>query len=121
MNKGDMILVGSVLLISGFLFLGLQLQKKEVLEAYVYFENDLVLTIDLRVKEKKEYVVKGALGDVFITSVDGKVKVEEENSPYHLCSKQGYIKESYESIVCLPNKIVIKMGGADEKIDAIVK
>ena len=38
-----------------------------------------------------------------------KIKVLKEDSPLHLCSKQGYISKSYESIICLPNKIVIKL------------
>ena len=46
-------------------------------------------------------------------------KVVEEKSPLHLCSKQGYISKSYETIVCLPNKIVIKLESNDD-LDVIV-
>ena len=34
--------------------------------------------------------------------------------------KQGYIKESYEMLICLPNKVVIKIEDKDN-VDTIVK
>ena len=48
------------------------------------------------------------------------IRVIEENSPRHLCSKQGYIKDSMESIICLPNRIVIEIDTIEE-LDAVVK
>ena len=80
-----------------------------------YYENEVILKINL--EEEKEYVVKGYNGDVKIKAGNGKIKVVEETSEKHLCSKQGYIKESYETIVCLPNKIVIKIT-SDDELDA---
>ena len=56
-------------------------------------------------------------GNVKIKAGNGRIKVIEETSEKHLCSKQGYIEESYETIVCLPNKIVIKITSG-EKYDA---
>ena len=48
--------------------------------------------------------------------------MDEEESPLHLCSKQGFIEESYESIVCLPNKIVIKISSKKKKdLDTILR
>ena len=49
---------------------------------------------------------------------NGKVKVLEENSPKHLCSKQGFIENTHESIICLPNKIIIKI--EDNSLDGVV-
>ena len=48
-----------------------------------------------------------------------KIRVITENSPLHLCSKQGFISKSYETIVCLPNKIVIKIEN-DKNLDGVV-
>ena len=65
--------------------------------------------------------VKGYNGNVIIKTKKGSIKVSDEKSPLHLCSKQGWISNTYEIIVCLPNKIVIKLQTDNEKIDTIVK
>ena len=56
-----------------------------------------------------------------IEVLDYKIRVVEENSPLHLCSKQGFIDKSYETIVCLPNKVVIKLVSDSEGLDGVVK
>ncbi len=89
-------------------------------EALVYYKSDLVLKIDMNQIITKKYTVVGTNGDVIIEYSNGKLRVIEEKSPRHLCSKQGWISESYESIVCLPNEIVINIKGVN-KIDTIVK
>jgi len=73
--------------------------------AVVYSYDKEVLRIDLKVD--KTYTVKGALGDVFIEVAAGRVRVEKETSPYHLCSIQGWVQYANIPIVCLPNHIVI--------------
>ena len=120
MNKQDIILITVILLIVGSIALVFKItEKKNMSNALVYYEDDLILTIDLTLEEQ-EYVVNGYNGPITITAGNGKVKVEDEDSPLHLCSKQGYISKSYESIVCLPNKVVIKLED-DSTLDAIVK
>ncbi len=120
MNKQDIILITVILLIVGSIALVFKItEKKNMSNALVYYEDDLILTIDLTLEEQ-EYVVNGYNGPITITAGNGKVKVEDEDSPLHLCSKQGYISKSYESIVCLPNKVVIKLED-DSSLDAIVK
>ena len=85
--------------------------------AFVYYEDKIILTIDLNIN--KEYVVQGLLGDVVIEVKDKNIRVKEESSPKHLCSLQGYTDSSSKPIICLPNKIVIKVGGGDD-IDGVV-
>ncbi len=121
MNKKDTILIVIVFIISIAIILGYKLFEKDgIKKALVYYENDLVLTIDLTENIEKTYYVEGYNGKVKILAGNGKVSVDEENSPLHLCSKQGYISKSYETIVCLPNKVIIKIDNIDE-LDAIVK
>lgn len=120
MNKQDFILISIVLIVVGSIFVLFKInEKKNDLNALVYYEDDLVLTIDLN-KSEQIYEVNGYNGIVYISAGDGRVKVEDEDSPLHLCSKQGYISKSYETIVCLPNKIVVKVDNISD-IDAVVE
>lgn len=122
MNKSDIKLIIIILLIAiTVLFVIAIIDKNNSKEALVYYDNNLVLTIDLNESEEKIYKVDGFNGEVKIIAGNGKIKVDEEESPLHLCSKQGFIEESYESIVCLPNKIVIKISSKKKKdLDTIL-
>ena len=121
MNHNDKKLIGILFIIVFCLFtLLFFLSSKEKKNALVYFEDDLLLTIDLSKKGNFYYEVDGLLGKVKLETIDGKIRVIEENSPNHICSKQGFINQSYEVLVCLPNKIVIKIEEQSE-IDTIVK
>jgi len=117
MNKSDIKLIAVLLILSFWGILSFKFFSKKGSSAYVYHDGNLVLTIDLSIDN--DYVVDGDLGDVSIVVRDGKIKVEDENSPLHLCSLQGFIDSSNESIVCLPNKVVINVGGND--FDAVVR
>ena len=123
MNKSDIKLIIINLLIAiTVLFVIAIIDKNNSKEALVYYDNNLVLTIDLNESEEKIYIVDGFNGEVKIIAGNGKIKVDEEESPLHLCSKQGFIEESYESIVCLPNKIVIKISSKKKKdLDTILR
>ena len=117
MYKSDIKLVLILLVVSVIGIVVFRLVGKSGGSALVYHDGELIKTIDLSIDNK--YVVNGDNGDVVIVVSGGKIKVDEENSPLHLCSKQGYISNTYESIVCLPNKIVINISGDD--LDAVVK
>lgn len=104
-NKSDIFLIIILLVIIIFLLLLNNNDPSD--KALVYYENDLILTIDLN--KDDIYQVNGENGIVEIEVKDNKIKVNEENSPYHLCSKQGYIDKKGQSIICLPNKIIIKL------------
>lgn len=106
MNKNDIKLVVIVLIVIILLF-SLTLFRKKANIANVYYENELILEIDLSIN--KTYEVDGYNGKVKIEVLNNQIRVVEENSPYHLCSKQDFVSKSGESIVCLPNKIIIEL------------
>jgi len=120
MNRNDLKLIIMLLMLVGICLIGFKIfEQKGNKKAVVYYENDIIKTIDLSKDDK--YQVDGYNGKVNIVVKDGKIKVESENSPLHLCSNQGYISDSYETIVCLPNKITIKIETKDKNLDTIVK
>lgn len=114
MNKKDKKLIIIILIIALIFIILKKLDKKTYEYAYVYRKNEVIEKIDLSIDNT--YEVEGKLGVVKIEVIDGKIRVKEEVSNYHLCSKQGFINNN-ESIVCLPNEIVIKLGSS--KIDTI--
>lgn len=121
MNKKDFTLIGIILSLSLILLGIYNINNKKVeTNALVYYENELLLKIDLTTDEQT-YKVKGYNGPVFIKAGNGKIMIDEENSPKHLCSKQGYISKPSESIICLPNKIIVKIEAKDDNIDTIIK
>ena len=53
-----------------------------------------------------------------LTISDGYADVTEASCPDQICVKHNHIKYSKESIVCLPNKVVVTVeGGEDSEID----
>lgn len=114
MNKKDVLLIFIVLIIS-LLFI-FKPNNNNNKYALVYYEDKVILKVKLDKHEK--YRVKGYLGEVVIETDIGKVRVSEETSKYHLCSKQGYVSNGIP-IVCLPNKIIIKIEEESE-LDAVV-
>ena len=116
-NKKDKILIISLLVVSIISILILKLNKKQSSVAYVYHDNKLLKEIDLNIN--KTYTFEGSKGKVIVTVEDKKIKVDKETSEYHLCSKMGYISKPHETIICLPNKIVIEIGG--NEVDTVVR
>lgn len=107
MNKNDIKLLIIILIIISILFIIYFLNSKKANIAYVYYENDLILTINLSINQI--YEVNGENGPVKIEVLNNQIRVIEENSPRHLCSKQGFISNAGQSIICLPNKIIIEL------------
>ena len=119
MNKSDLKLIIILFVVSGVFLLMLVLaENKNDKKAIVYYEDKSILTLPL--SQDGNYQVEGYNGIVNIVVKGGKIKVKDENSPLHLCSNQGYISSSYETIVCLPNKITIKIENIEDVLDTVV-
>lgn len=75
-------------------------------------------------KEQKIQIpdASGATTNVLLIK-DGKAKMIEANCPDKLCEYQNAISKSGESIICLPNKVVVTVTGEqdDDTIDAFSK
>lgn len=121
MNSRDIKLIGGLILLVLVMFGLVSFTKKTGLKkANVYYQNDLILSVLLYPNKQETHVVKGYNGEVVIEIDNERIRVKEETSPLHLCSKQGWIKEAYETIICLPNKIVIEIEATTD-LDALIE
>ena len=71
--------------------------------------------------EKEQVIpVDGKLGTTRVEIADGQVRVLDSPCPYKLCVKSGPISRSGETLICLPNRVVIRIGGGDgPSVDAV--
>lgn len=117
MNKSDIKLITIISIIVLTIFIIINITKKKGELAEVYYEDKLILSIDLT--KDGEYTVEGKLGEVILEVKDKKIRVKKENSPKNICSKEGYIEDNSKTLVCLPNKIIVKIVN-DNEIDGVV-
>jgi hypothetical protein len=89
--------------------------------------SEVVIEIDgrpaytLPLYENRILSVGGSYGDTLIEIRGEKVRVKEAHCPNQICVKEGWISRGV--IVCLPNKLVIIVGGGKKDrhpgIDAV--
>ena len=51
---------------------------------------------------------------------DGKVRVIDANCPNRECVRQSWIRGANQSIVCLPNRVVITITGGESSVDFVL-
>lgn len=66
------------------------------------------------VKYENTYYIMGGLGVVVIEYKDKKIRIKDENSPYNICSKQGF--SDTNPIICLPNYVTIEFNNIDSDV-----
>lgn len=65
-------------------------------------------------------------GEATLHISGGKIRMQpmpDELCPKHICSKRGWIEKPWEMIVCMPNRVSIRISGARERgdVDLITK
>jgi hypothetical protein len=108
----DIILVASLLVISLSVFIVIRLTKQDGDVAVVTVNNVVVGEYSLSVDG--EYSLNG--GTNILVIENGKAFVTYANCPDGLCVNQGKISLTGDRIVCLPNKLMIEIRGAEEEI-----
>ena len=48
---------------------------------------------------------------------DGRARISDADCPNMQCVRQGWISRGGQSIVCLPNKVVVTIEGNDKTVD----
>ena len=122
MTKGDKVLIGIVVILTllslGFIkrqafsnenkFISIQVNGEQVKK--IIFDKNII---------GKQIVIESKYGYNLIEIGDEKVRVIEANCPDKIDVKQGFISKIGESIICLPNRMVVEIKGMekDEQID----
>lgn len=104
MNKKDIILIFSLIIVFSLaLFFGTAM-KKDGSKAEIYSDGSLIGTYPLSEEETVNVSGKNT-----VKIKGGEVFMEHADCPDKICVKTGKIKNKGEQIVCLPNKLVVKV------------
>jgi len=50
---------------------------------------------------------------------DNKVRMKESHCPYKICVHTGWISKPYQQIVCVPNRVLIKITSEEKRFNKI--
>ncbi|MCK4352788.1 NusG domain II-containing protein [candidate division WOR-3 bacterium] len=116
LTPGDKILIVCLLLAS--VASGIALKSIHTKAKYCIISIDGKDVYELPLNEPKKVKVKGPLGYSIIEIDGGKVRMLHSPCPLKICMHQGFIKNPNETIICVPNKVMIRMTGKKE-VDGI--
>ena len=107
----------------GVVFLGVYFlyPREQASLVMISVDGETVGTYDLNVNQTIPIFVKGQETNVLEIS-RGQAFMKEADCPDHLCMKQGEISHKGETIVCLPNRVVIEVeSNQDSGFDSVAQ
>lgn len=129
-KPADYILAGVILAwgLVGFWFNIQQASASEQKYAVIYVQNQQIAELSLAEEDHFSYSFK--FGEEEHTALveieEGRIRMmplEGDVCPKNICSHTGWIEYSYESIVCLPNQIMIVFtdiaGNSEDGLDGV--
>lgn len=119
-NKKELLIIFILLIVALFSFLIFRISGQGA-KVEIKISQELYGTYDLLTDQ--EIIIKDKEGLTLMNSLikNGKVQVLTSNCPDKICIESGSIEFSGQTIVCLPNKVVIKIIGDDAEIDGVLK
>lgn len=117
-QKWDVLAIAGVVLLAAVVFMLFMSGRDVPAErAEVYQDGRLIKTLLLA--EDQEFTVKGQYASV-IAVRDGKIAVIRSDCPGEDCVGCGWVGSAGKSIVCLPNRLEIRVVTENTDVDFVV-
>lgn len=121
LTRCDMLLIGG-LLATALLCLGIvryRASKTDVVVVQIDGEE----AIRASLAEDQRFSVDGPLGRTEIEIRDRRVRVVDSPCNKKICVHTGWIYKPYQTIICVPNRVVIRLLASDDsdEIDGITE
>ena len=121
MKKNDVILIAALLVVALLTAGGMRIWQmnntKDTANVVVTIDGEVYGTYPLSEDRTERIELPDGSYNILVIS-DGYADVTEASCPDQICVKHNHIRYSKESIVCLPNKVVVTVeGGKENEID----
>lgn len=114
--KNDIILLGIILIVAIIAIIIVNVTKEEGTYVVVMYDQNEVARYSINDDIEIELTYEENKYNTLIIK-DNKVYISDASCKDHICVKHKKISMIGETIVCLPNKTVIKIIGNDNEID----
>ena len=112
-TRADLILICSLLLITGALFLFRNAGKHAGETVAVYRNGEKIASCSLY--DDKELILEDESGGTNTLKIsDGAANMIDANCPDHICVYMPEIRQVGETIICLPHRLEIRIEGSDK-------
>lgn len=121
LTPGDKILIAALLLSSLFLSFLLFFNTQAGKIAIISVNGKEIKRLNLSEEQQLEFT--GAQGRFVVQVQEHAIKMLESTCPGALCCQMGSINKPNQVIVCVPNRVIIRIegGSADEHFDLITE
>lgn len=106
----DIVLICILLVLVLSVFLIVELTRRE--GAYVVVSVDGGEVCRYSLSEDGEFLLNGGTNTLVISG--GEAYISEADCPDGLCVSQGRISRTGQTVVCLPNRVMLRIVGADD-------
>jgi len=106
----DIVLICILLVLALSVFLVVELTRRE--GAYVVVSVDGGEVCRYSLSEDGEFLLNGGTNTLVISG--GEAYISEADCPDGLCVSQGRISRTGQTVVCLPNRVMLRIVGADD-------
>jgi hypothetical protein len=115
-GKADLLLLGGILAVGAVLGLVLLLTRHSGTQVQVRVDGMVVANYAL--SQNRTYEIEGVDGGTNLLVIEnGEAWVEEASCPDGLCQNMGKISQNGQSVICLPNKVVVEICSGEEEND----
>ncbi len=120
MKRADWILIVVILAVTAGIFCWRWANRQEGTQAVVTIDGRETARYDL--SEDREEMIETEYGRNHLVISEGAAEVTEADCPDKVCMREGRIRWSGQTIVCLPHRLVISVEGKGEpEIDGLVR
>jgi len=110
LRRADLVLIAALLAAGVLLSLGAVLLSRAGMTVVVRVSGSVVASYPL--SEDREVEIAGADGGTNLLVIrDGGAHIRDASCPDRLCVGMGVIRRTGQSIICLPNRVVVEIAG----------
>lgn len=118
-TKNDIIMLTVFVLVVVFAFVFKNISDENLI-AEIYFDGEIIDTVNLAEKEEK-VITTGVNGETVIRADKGRIYFLSSCCEDKICVESGLLEKNGDFASCLPEKVVVKIKGEkDSNVDAIV-
>ena len=116
-RKNDIfLLVGILICAAGLYFYQLKKDAESNAQLVIKVKGEIIKTCSM--EENQDFWLPGKTNQVSVH--DGKVSMKEADCPDQICVNHIPIYRNHESIICLPNQVVLEIvNGEESEVDAV--